>query len=121
MRTFFCVVGLAAWLAGCGGEVQEGNEAPGGAGGSSGAGASGGSGGSGGSKASGGASGAASVARAAVEVRLSPPASSIPNIGTRTSCTAGTTGTYTYFLGALSQGPTGEARVGAACWSPGRA
>jgi hypothetical protein len=39
------------------------------------------------------------TALGAAEVNLSPPASSVPNIGTRTSCTAGNTGTYTYFLG----------------------
>jgi hypothetical protein len=42
---------------------------------------------------------------------LSPPATSVPNIGTRTSCTAGTTGTYTYFLGASPEGLTAQARV----------
>jgi hypothetical protein len=41
-------------------------------------------------------------ARAALEVQLNPPATTIQNIGTRTSCTAGTTGTYTYFLGKTS-------------------
>jgi hypothetical protein len=49
--------------------------------------------------------------RAAVELRLSPPASSIPNIGTRTSCTAGTSGTYTYFLGRVPSGLTAQDRV----------
>jgi hypothetical protein len=38
-------------------------------------------------------------ARGALSIKLNPPSSSIPNIGTRTSCTAGTTGVYTYFLG----------------------
>ncbi len=47
----------------------------------------------------------------AAEIRLSPPASSIPNIGTRTSCNAGTTGTYTFLLGAKSQGITAQERV----------
>lgn len=49
--------------------------------------------------------------RAAIEVRLSPPASSIPNIGTRTGCMAGTTGTYTYFLGKVPSGLSPQDRV----------
>jgi hypothetical protein len=117
MRTFSLVMALAAALAGCGPDVaerEEGRGPPGGGGGWGGWGgskASGGAGGSGASSASGGASGTPEVARGAVEIRLSPPNTSIPNVGTRTACTAGTTGTYTYFLGASPQGATGEARV----------
>jgi hypothetical protein len=49
--------------------------------------------------------------RGAVEIRLSPPASSIPNIGTRTSCMAGTSGTYTYLLAKASTALTAQDRV----------
>jgi hypothetical protein len=47
----------------------------------------------------------------AVELQLNPPRIDTPNIGTRTSCTAGTTGTYAYFLGAASGGETASERV----------
>jgi hypothetical protein len=43
-------------------------------------------------------------ARGSVEIALSPPSLSVQNIGTRTNCTAGTTGTYTYFLGRVAAG-----------------
>jgi hypothetical protein len=52
-----------------------------------------------------------SMAIGAAEVRVQPPASSIPNIGTRTSCTAGLSGTYTYFLGSMPSGFTARDRV----------
>lgn len=40
--------------------------------------------------------------RGSVQIRLFPPSLAVPNIGTRTNCTAGSTGTYTYFLGKQS-------------------
>lgn len=55
--------------------------------------------------------GLSSQVMGAAEIRLSPPRSDIPNIGARTSCAAGTTGTYTYLLGAASQGLTAQDRV----------
>jgi hypothetical protein len=38
-------------------------------------------------------------ARGSVEIMLNAPDGSIPGIGSRTSCNAGTQGTYSYFLG----------------------
>lgn len=61
---------------------------------------------------SGGAGGSpAGRAMGAAELRLSPPRADIPNIGGRTACAAGTTGTYTYFLGTPSSALTVEERV----------
>jgi hypothetical protein len=113
MRAIISVVVVATGLFGCGPEeVIDPNPASGGSGG--GAGAAGGAGGAAGGSAgreAGGDAGAESVARGAVEIRLSSPSTAVPNIGTRTSCTAGTTGTYTYFLGQLAQGLTAQDRV----------
>jgi hypothetical protein len=50
-------------------------------------------------------------ATGAAEFTLRPPRADVPNIGTRTSCRAGTSGTYTYFLGELDDGSTGLDRV----------
>jgi len=50
----------------------------------------------------------------AAMVMLSPASSTIPNIGPRTNCTAGSTGTYTYFYGnpdKSSTSDTGQERV----------
>jgi hypothetical protein len=51
------------------------------------------------------------MALGAAEVFVRPPASSVPNIGTRTSCSAGATGIYTYFLGSMPSGFTARDRV----------
>ena len=89
MRTM--VLGLALLLAGCGSKFS---------------GSEGG--------ATGGTGGVTPGAMGAAEIRLSPPAQSVPNIGTRTNCTAGSTGTYTYFLGATPDGVSPEERVSGA-------
>jgi len=50
----------------------------------------------------------------AAQVLLSPASSILPNIGPRTNCTAGSTGTYTYFYGnpdRSSTSDTGQERV----------
>jgi hypothetical protein len=52
-----------------------------------------------------------SMALGAAEVLVRPPNPSVPNIGTRTSCTAGAFGNYTYFLGAMPSGFTARDRV----------
>lgn len=141
MRTLALVVVVAAGFLGCGPAAIE-NHASGGAGG--GAGAAGGSGGAAGRSAAtggsggaeggapaaggeaggevGGEAGAQGLARGAVEIRLSPPSSAGPNIGTRTACTAGTTGVYTYFLGQLAHaGLTAGDRVRTGLMESGQA
>ena len=91
------MLGLALLLAGCGSKFS---------------GSEGGS--------TGGTGGVTPGAMGAAEIRLSPPAQSVPNIGTRTSCTAGSTGTYTYFLGSTPEGTTPEERVVGAMLPNGR-
>lgn len=71
------ILGLAVAVSGCGSEFS--------------------------SQGSGGAGGSVTPtpgAMGAAEILLRPPNLSVPNIGTRTNCTAGSTGTYSYFLGA---------------------
>jgi hypothetical protein len=50
-------------------------------------------------------------ARGSVEVFLRAPAGTVQNIGTRTSCTAGRMGSYTYFLGKPTSNSTAADRV----------
>jgi hypothetical protein len=49
--------------------------------------------------------------RGAVEIKLTEPRSSIPNIGTRTQCNAGSSGTYTYLLAKASTALSAQERV----------
>jgi hypothetical protein len=52
--------------------------------------------------------------RGSVVIRLSPPSLGVPGIATRTNCTAGTTGVYTYLLGKASSiaDPVEQVRAG---------